>query len=102
MAAAIASSLIRQKRQARESNGEKVGGANKRRSSPSKEAPARRVLSLFSKVRLCSGKKKPVRRKPGGSPAPYAAIATLPELQQAGQQRAVLSLMRPHCQLVFI
>lgn len=38
MAAAIASSLIRQKRQARESNSDRVS-ASKRRSSPSKDVP---------------------------------------------------------------
>ncbi|TRY83680.1 hypothetical protein DNTS_027969 [Danionella cerebrum] len=70
MAAAIASSLIRQKRQAREANGERAA-AGKRRSSPGKEAPGkgslceRHLLGLFGKVRFCSGKKKrPVRRKP--------------------------------------
>lgn len=69
MAAAIASSLIRQKRQARESNSDKVA-TNKRRSSPSKDPRSlceRHIFSVFSKVRFCSGKKRPVRRKPGGS-----------------------------------
>uniref|UniRef100_A0A671TS20 Fibroblast growth factor 12a n=1 Tax=Sparus aurata TaxID=8175 RepID=A0A671TS20_SPAAU len=68
MAAAIASSLIRQKRQARESNSEKVA-TNKRRSSPTKDPRSlceRHIFSVFSKVRFCSGKKRPVRRKPGG------------------------------------
>ncbi|XP_077467880.1 fibroblast growth factor 12-like isoform X1 [Stigmatopora argus] len=65
MAAAIASSLIRQKRQARECNSEKVT-TNKRRSSPTKDSKSlRQIFSVFSKVRFCSsGKKKPVRRKP--------------------------------------
>ncbi|XP_056613338.1 fibroblast growth factor 12 isoform X1 [Triplophysa dalaica] len=69
MAAAIASSLIRQKRQARESNSERVA-SGKRRSSPAKESGgrgtlcARHLFGLFGKVRLCSGKKRPVRRKP--------------------------------------
>ncbi|XP_068560858.1 fibroblast growth factor 12-like isoform X1 [Cebidichthys violaceus] len=66
MAAAIASSLIRQKRQARESNSEKVA-TNKRRTSPTKEPKSlcdRHIFSVFSKVRFCSGKKRPVRRKP--------------------------------------
>ncbi|XP_077422078.1 fibroblast growth factor 12-like isoform X1 [Vanacampus margaritifer] len=66
MAAAIASSLIRQKRQARECNSEKVA-TNKRRSSPTKDTRSlRHIFSVFSKVRFCSsgGKKKPVRRKP--------------------------------------
>uniref|UniRef100_A0A671WVF5 Fibroblast growth factor 12 n=1 Tax=Sparus aurata TaxID=8175 RepID=A0A671WVF5_SPAAU len=66
MAAAIASSLIRQKRQARESNSEKVA-TNKRRSSPTKDPRSlceRHIFSVFSKVRFCSGKKRPVRRKP--------------------------------------
>ncbi|XP_049921966.1 fibroblast growth factor 12-like isoform X2 [Epinephelus moara] len=66
MAAAIASSLIRQKRQARESNSDKVA-TNKRRTSPSKDPRSlceRHIFSVFSKVRFCSGKKRPVRRKP--------------------------------------
>ncbi|XP_053176293.1 fibroblast growth factor 12-like [Scomber japonicus] len=66
MAAAIASSLIRQRRQARESNSDKVA-SNKRRSSPSKDPRSlceRHIFSVFSKVRFCSGKKRPVRRKP--------------------------------------
>uniref|UniRef100_A0A671NQJ8 Fibroblast growth factor n=1 Tax=Sinocyclocheilus anshuiensis TaxID=1608454 RepID=A0A671NQJ8_9TELE len=69
MAAAIASSLIRQKRQARESNSERAV-SGKRRSSPGKEPSGRgslcdrHLLGLFSKVRFCSGKKRPVRRKP--------------------------------------
>uniref|UniRef100_A0A8C7YA23 Fibroblast growth factor 12 n=1 Tax=Oryzias sinensis TaxID=183150 RepID=A0A8C7YA23_9TELE len=69
MAAAIASSLIRQKRQARESNNNQVA-SSKRRSSPSKDPRSlceRHVFSVFRKVRFCSGKKRPVRRKPGGS-----------------------------------
>lgn len=67
MAAAIASSLIRQKRQARESNSDRVS-ASKRRSSPSKDGRSlceRHVLGVFSKVRFCSGRKRPVRRRPG-------------------------------------
>ncbi|KAM9317225.1 fibroblast growth factor 12 isoform 1-T1 [Gastrophryne carolinensis] len=67
MAAAIASSLIRQKRQARESNSDRVC-TSKRRTSPSKDGRSlceRHVLSVFSKVRFCSGRKRPVRRKPG-------------------------------------
>ncbi|XP_016390636.1 fibroblast growth factor 12 isoform X1 [Sinocyclocheilus rhinocerous] len=69
MAAAIASSLIRQKRQARESNSERVV-SGKRRSSPGKEPSGRgslcdrHLFGLFCKVRFCSGKKRPVRRKP--------------------------------------
>ncbi|XP_039345535.1 fibroblast growth factor 12 isoform X3 [Mauremys reevesii] len=66
MAAAIASSLIRQKRQARESNSERVT-TSKRRSSPSKDGRSlceRHVLGVFSKVRFCSGRKRPVRRRP--------------------------------------
>ncbi|KAM9468500.1 fibroblast growth factor 12 isoform 2-T2 [Clarias gariepinus] len=66
MAAAIASSLIRQKRQARESGSDR-GAASARRSSPGKEARAlcgRRLYGLFSKVRFCSGgKKRPAPRK---------------------------------------
>ncbi|XP_060799291.1 fibroblast growth factor 12 isoform X1 [Neoarius graeffei] len=67
MAAAIASSLIRQKRQARETGSDR-GAASARRSSPGKEARAlcgRRLYGLFSKVRFCSGgKKRPAPRKP--------------------------------------
>ncbi|XP_073482491.1 fibroblast growth factor 12 isoform X5 [Aquarana catesbeiana] len=65
MAAAIASSLIRQKRQARESNSDRVC-TSKRRTSPSKDGRSlceRHVLGVFSKVRFCSGRKRPVRRK---------------------------------------
>uniref|UniRef100_A0AAY4CJ83 Fibroblast growth factor n=1 Tax=Denticeps clupeoides TaxID=299321 RepID=A0AAY4CJ83_9TELE len=67
MAAAIASSLIRQKRQARESNSDRVA-TSKRRTSPSKDPRSlceRHIFGVFSKVRFCSGKKRPVRRKPG-------------------------------------
>ena len=65
MAAALASSLIRQKRQAREANNEKAS-TNKRRSSPTKGPGSLcHLFSVFSKVRFCSGKKRPVRRKPG-------------------------------------
>uniref|UniRef100_A0A8C2HFP2 Fibroblast growth factor 12b n=1 Tax=Cyprinus carpio TaxID=7962 RepID=A0A8C2HFP2_CYPCA len=69
MAAAIASSLIRQKRQARESNSDRAA-TGKRRSSPGKEPSGRgslcdrHLFGLFGKVRFCSGKKRPVRRKP--------------------------------------
>ncbi|MBN3296692.1 fibroblast growth factor 12 isoform X1 [Amia ocellicauda] len=69
MAAAIASSLIRQKRQARESNSDRVS-TSKRRTSPSKDGRSlceRHVLGVFSKVRFCSGKKRPVRRRPDAS-----------------------------------
>uniref|UniRef100_A0A673NE58 Fibroblast growth factor 12a n=1 Tax=Sinocyclocheilus rhinocerous TaxID=307959 RepID=A0A673NE58_9TELE len=64
--AAIASSLIRQKRQAREFNSERVS-ASKRRPSPSKDPRSlceRHFLGVFSKVRFCSGKTRPVRRRP--------------------------------------
>ncbi|KAK5928819.1 hypothetical protein CgunFtcFv8_010106 [Champsocephalus gunnari] len=69
MAAALASSLIRQRRQARENNAEKVTTTNKRRTSPSKDKDPRslcerHIFSVFSKVRFCSGKKRPARRKP--------------------------------------
>lgn len=87
MAAAIASSLIRQKRQARESNSDRVS-ASKRRSSPSKDGRSlceRHVLGVFSKVRFCSGRKRPVRRRPGeyggpgsGGPAPQGRAAPDP------------------------
>ncbi|KAL4608392.1 fibroblast growth factor 12-like isoform X2 [Arapaima gigas] len=65
--AAIASSLIRQKRQARESNSDRVS-TSKRRPSPSKDARSlceRHFLGVLGKVRFCSGKKRPVRRRPG-------------------------------------
>ncbi|XP_051874760.1 fibroblast growth factor 12 [Pristis pectinata] len=65
MAAALASSLIRQKRQARENNADRVS-ATKRRSSPSKAKKSlceRHGLGVFSKVRFCSGKKRPVRKR---------------------------------------
>ncbi|XP_029105105.1 fibroblast growth factor 12 isoform X1 [Scleropages formosus] len=64
--AAIASSLIRQKRQARESNSDRVS-TSKRRPSPSKDPRSlceRHFLGVFGKVRFCSGKKRPVRRRP--------------------------------------
>ncbi|XP_077472490.1 fibroblast growth factor 12a isoform X4 [Stigmatopora argus] len=70
--AAIASSLIRQKRQARESNSDRVS-TSKRRPSPSKDPRSlceRHFLGVFSKVRFCSGKKRPVRRRPGQCGAP--------------------------------
>ncbi|XP_072220702.1 fibroblast growth factor 12a isoform X4 [Leuresthes tenuis] len=70
--AAIASSLIRQKRQARESNSDRVS-TSKRRPSPSKDPRSlceRHFLGVFSKVRFCSGKKRPVRRRPGHAPFP--------------------------------
>ncbi|XP_035242118.1 fibroblast growth factor 12-like isoform X1 [Anguilla anguilla] len=66
MAAAIASSLIRQKRQARESNSDRVS-TSKRRTSPTKDPRSlcdRHIFGVFSKVRFCSGKKKTVRRRP--------------------------------------
>uniref|UniRef100_A0A4W5RKI2 Fibroblast growth factor 12a n=1 Tax=Hucho hucho TaxID=62062 RepID=A0A4W5RKI2_9TELE len=63
--AAIASSLIRQKRQARESNSDRVS-TTKRRPSPSKDPRSiceRHFLGVFSKVRFCSGKKRPAARR---------------------------------------
>ncbi|XP_078420501.1 fibroblast growth factor 12a isoform X1 [Cetorhinus maximus] len=65
MAAALASSLIRQKRQARENNTDRLS-ATKRRNSPSKAKKSlceRHGLGVFSKVRFCSGKKRPVRKR---------------------------------------
>uniref|UniRef100_A0A8C2ZVR8 Fibroblast growth factor 12a n=1 Tax=Cyclopterus lumpus TaxID=8103 RepID=A0A8C2ZVR8_CYCLU len=65
--AAIASSLIRQKRQARESNSDRVSTSKRRPPSPSKDPRSiceRHFLGVFSKVRFCSGKKRPVRRRP--------------------------------------
>ncbi|GAA6079866.1 fibroblast growth factor 12a isoform X1 [Tachysurus ichikawai] len=70
--AAIASSLIRQKRQARESNSDRVS-ASKRRASPSKDPRSlceRHFLGVFGKVRCCSGKKRPVRRRPDAPSKP--------------------------------
>nr|XP_023865149.1 fibroblast growth factor 12-like [Salvelinus alpinus] len=71
--AAIASSLIRQKRQARESNSDRVS-TTKRRPSPSKDPRSiyeRHFLGVFSKVRFCSGKKRPAaRRRPDASSKP--------------------------------
>lgn len=67
MAAAIASSLIRHRRQARESASRQVSG-NKSRWSVSKESRCvceRRFLSLCSKFPFCNRKKQPARRKPG-------------------------------------
>ncbi|XP_055501782.1 fibroblast growth factor 12a [Leucoraja erinacea] len=74
MAAALASSLIRQKRQARENNADRVS-VTKRRSSPNKAKKSlceRHGLGVFSKVRFCSGKKRPVRKK---------TVCTDPELK---------------------
>ncbi|XP_073346920.1 fibroblast growth factor 12a isoform X1 [Pagrus major] len=76
--AAIASSLIRQKRQARESNSDRVS-TSKRRPSPSKDPRSlceRHFLGVFSKVRFCSGKKRPVRRRPGQFPHPNTTTTT--------------------------
>ncbi|XP_055082283.1 fibroblast growth factor 12-like isoform X2 [Periophthalmus magnuspinnatus] len=63
MAAAIASSLIRQKRAARETNPDRKT-SNKLRSSPTKErrSVSRRLLSLCAKARLCPRKKRPAPR----------------------------------------
>ena len=79
MAAALASSLIRQKRQAREANSEKVA-TSKRRTSPNKDPRSlceRHIFTVFNKIRFCSGKKRPVRRKPGQWPQSRAAFSTL-------------------------
>ncbi|XP_055022605.1 fibroblast growth factor 12-like isoform X3 [Boleophthalmus pectinirostris] len=64
MAAAIASSLIRQKRAARETNPDRKT-PNKPRSSPTKERRRlcpRHILSLCAKVRLCQRKTRPPTR----------------------------------------
>ncbi|XP_042184495.1 fibroblast growth factor 12 isoform X2 [Oncorhynchus tshawytscha] len=69
--AAIASSLIRQKRQARESNSDRVS-TTKRRPSPSKDPRSiceRHFLGVFSKVRFCSGKKRPAARRRPDAPS---------------------------------
>ncbi|KAG9348242.1 hypothetical protein JZ751_001977 [Albula glossodonta] len=79
MAAAIASSLIRQKRQARESNSDRVS-TSKRRTSPSKDPRSlceRHIFGVFSKVRFCSGKKKAVRRRP----VPVFSCVSEPQLK---------------------
>uniref|UniRef100_A0A8C2ZZI0 Fibroblast growth factor 12a n=1 Tax=Cyclopterus lumpus TaxID=8103 RepID=A0A8C2ZZI0_CYCLU len=71
--AAIASSLIRQKRQARESNSDRVSTSKRRPPSPSKDPRSiceRHFLGVFSKVRFCSGKKRPVRRRPDAPSKP--------------------------------
>ncbi|XP_023653931.1 fibroblast growth factor 12a isoform X1 [Paramormyrops kingsleyae] len=85
--AAIASSLIRQKRQARESNSDRVS-TSKRRPSPSKDPRSlceRHFLGVFSKVRFCSGKKRPVRRRPDAPSNPQQvsrrAIRLEPQLK---------------------
>ncbi|CAL9684560.1 unnamed protein product [Knipowitschia caucasica] len=71
MAAAIASSLIRQKRAARETVAERKP-TNKIRSSPSKE-PRRprqlcpqRLLRLCAKIQVCPRREKPTQRKRTG------------------------------------
>ncbi|KAJ8256907.1 hypothetical protein COCON_G00190590 [Conger conger] len=68
MAAAIASSLIRQKRQAREANNDNDRvSTSKRRTSPSKDPRSlcdRHIFGVFGKVRFCRAKKKTVRRRP--------------------------------------
>uniref|UniRef100_A0ACB8FBM3 Fibroblast growth factor 12 n=1 Tax=Sphaerodactylus townsendi TaxID=933632 RepID=A0ACB8FBM3_9SAUR len=66
MAAAIASSLIRQKRQARESTSERVS-ASKRRTSPARDGRSlchRHLLGVFGKVRFCSARNRHARRRP--------------------------------------
>lgn len=104
MAAAIASSLIRQKRQARESNSDRVS-ASKRRSSPSKDGRSlceRHVLGVFSKVRFCSGRKRPVRRRPGEyrgpgpwGPAPRRGAAPLPGASSRRGKGSLRAQLRP-------
>lgn len=106
MAAAIASSLIRQKRQARESNSDRVS-ASKRRSSPSKDGRSlceRHVLGVFSKVRFCSGRKRPVRRRPGEyrwpgpwGPAPRrgAALVCSPGVSSSRKKGSLRAQLRP-------
>ncbi|KAK9401556.1 Fibroblast growth factor 12 [Crotalus adamanteus] len=89
MAAAIASSLIRQKRQARESNSERLS-TSKRRSSPSKDGRSlceRHVLGVLGKVRFCSGRKRHVRRRPGGSTARRAGRGGSPPAGSAHPPR---------------
>lgn len=98
MAAAIASSLIRQKRQARESNSDKVA-TNKRRSSPSKDPRSlceRHIFSVFSKVRFCSGKKRPVRRKPGGFDLDSESLEFCPSLDHRAFIRYCPSLKQDY------
>ncbi|KAG7229294.1 hypothetical protein INR49_012952 [Caranx melampygus] len=94
--AAIASSLIRQKRQARESNSDRVS-TSKRRPSPSKDPRSlceRHFLGVFSKVRFCSGKKRPVRRRPDNKPAvqvtpPHDQIVLSCDERQSGPLRVL-------------
>ncbi|TMS09515.1 Fibroblast growth factor 12 [Larimichthys crocea] len=88
--AAIASSLIRQKRQARESNSDRVS-TSKRRPSPSKDPRSlceRHFLGVFSKVRFCSGKKRPVRRRPAEALCCSQRLQSEPEEKphQTGKQ----------------
>ncbi|CAB1348425.1 unnamed protein product [Coregonus sp. 'balchen'] len=72
MAAALASSLIRQKRQAREGNSEKVT-TSKRRTSPSKDPRSlceRHIFTVFSKgivTRLFSEQGFYLQMKPDGT-----------------------------------
>ncbi|KAJ6620687.1 hypothetical protein lerEdw1_014900 [Lerista edwardsae] len=100
MAAAIASSLIRQKRQARESNSDRVS-ASKRRSSPSKDGRSlceRHVLGVFSKVRFCSGRKRHVRRRPGHRAGTSQPRLTFPGVWTSGQSScADLLPLKSHC-----
>lgn len=73
MAAAIASGLIRQKRQAREQHWDRPS-ASRRRNSPSKNRGLcnGNLVDIFSKVRIFGLKKRRLRRQ-GASTGPGAA-----------------------------
>lgn len=83
MAAAIASGLIRQKRQAREQHWDRPS-ASRRRSSPSKNRGLcnGNLVDIFSKVRIFGLKKRRLRRQglwgsPSGGAAPICPISRL-------------------------
>ncbi|MEQ2287586.1 Fibroblast growth factor 14 [Ameca splendens] len=68
MAAAIASGLIRQKRQAREQHAHRPT-AHRRRKSPGKKQGLcnGNLVDIFSKVRIFGLKKRRLRRQDGGA-----------------------------------
>ncbi|MED6257080.1 Fibroblast growth factor 14 [Ataeniobius toweri] len=68
MAAAIASGLIRQKRQAREQHAHRPT-AHRRRKSPGKKQGLcnGNLVDIFSKVRIFGLKKRRIRRQDGGA-----------------------------------
>lgn len=66
--AALASTLIRQKRAVKEDHANRPV-ANKRRPCPksNKSLCQKQILVLISKVRLCGGRKSQIEKKPGES-----------------------------------